>query len=331
MKTKRLHAWIVVTALLLSPILSLLPITISQATLPPVTNFAKVTVSTGYNSAATSIVLLSGHGAKLPATFPYPVVWWNATDYASPEDDPFVEIVSVTARSVDTLTVVRAQESTAASNHNTGGKTYRMILTLTKSMWDQIQTDIVAAGGGSLPPLSGTGSPEGVVTASVGRLFLRTDGAAGTTLYTKESGAGNTGWVAVLTSTNWALPGIIGATTPNVGVFTDLFAKRFIGTPCTLTYGVTVAIDATLGDLCTVTATNSTGFTISNPTNAVTGNWLAIQVKNTSGGVLGTITWDTLYKMASFTKPASGTHRTVTFRYNGTNWDEMNCSPEVPN
>lgn len=44
--------------------------------------------------------------------------------------------------------------------------------------------------------LQGTGSPEGVVTAGVGSLFVRTDGGAGTTLYVKESGAGNTGWVA---------------------------------------------------------------------------------------------------------------------------------------
>lgn len=43
---------------------------------------------------------------------------------------------------------------------------------------------------------SGTGSPEGVRTASVGSLYTRTDGGAGTTLYVKESGTGNTGWVA---------------------------------------------------------------------------------------------------------------------------------------
>lgn len=41
---------------------------------------------------------------------------------------------------------------------------------------------------------SGTGSPESVVTAPVGSMFLRTNGGAGTTLYIKESGAGNTGW-----------------------------------------------------------------------------------------------------------------------------------------
>lgn len=44
--------------------------------------------------------------------------------------------------------------------------------------------------------LTGTGSPETAVTASVGALFLRTDGGASTTLYVKESGTGNTGWVA---------------------------------------------------------------------------------------------------------------------------------------
>lgn len=43
---------------------------------------------------------------------------------------------------------------------------------------------------------TGAGSPEGAVTAPVGSLFTRTDGGAGTTLYVKESGAGNTGWVA---------------------------------------------------------------------------------------------------------------------------------------
>ena len=43
---------------------------------------------------------------------------------------------------------------------------------------------------------SGAGSPESAVTAPVGSLFIRTDGGASTTLYVKESGSGNTGWVA---------------------------------------------------------------------------------------------------------------------------------------
>jgi len=43
---------------------------------------------------------------------------------------------------------------------------------------------------------SGTGTPEGVVTAPVGSLYTRTDGGATTTLYVKTSGVGNTGWTA---------------------------------------------------------------------------------------------------------------------------------------
>ncbi len=43
---------------------------------------------------------------------------------------------------------------------------------------------------------SGTGTPEGVVTASVGSLYSRIDGVPGATLYVKETGAGNIGWVA---------------------------------------------------------------------------------------------------------------------------------------
>lgn len=42
----------------------------------------------------------------------------------------------------------------------------------------------------------GSGSPEGAVTAPVGAIYSRTDGGAGTSFYVKESGTGNTGWVA---------------------------------------------------------------------------------------------------------------------------------------
>lgn len=43
----------------------------------------------------------------------------------------------------------------------------------------------------------GTGSPESVVTAPVGSLFLRTDGSAGAVVYSKNSGTGATGWGAL--------------------------------------------------------------------------------------------------------------------------------------
>lgn len=44
--------------------------------------------------------------------------------------------------------------------------------------------------------LQGAGTPEGFVNAVVGSTYFRTDGAAGTSFYVKESGVAQTGWVA---------------------------------------------------------------------------------------------------------------------------------------
>ncbi len=108
-----------------------------------VKNFAKVEVSQGYDAAATSIVLDTDEGAKLPGPSTdgqFNLVWWNSTDFPDPADDPNREIVRCTARSTDTLTVVRDQEGSGASTKNEGGKTYHMILGLTKKMMDDIKT-----------------------------------------------------------------------------------------------------------------------------------------------------------------------------------------------
>lgn len=42
---------------------------------------------------------------------------------------------------------------------------------------------------------TGTGSPEGVVSANMGSLYLNLSGGASTTLYVKQTGTGNTGWI----------------------------------------------------------------------------------------------------------------------------------------
>jgi hypothetical protein len=110
--------------------------------LDAVNNFVKVTVSTGYNASATSIVLNSGQGALLPAA-PFNLTWWNSTDYSDPADDPNVEIVRVTNVSTDTLTITRATEGPVASNKNTAGKTYKMSQDITAAMIAAIAALIV--------------------------------------------------------------------------------------------------------------------------------------------------------------------------------------------
>ena len=77
--------------------------------------------------------------------------------------------------------------------------------------------------------LASSGSPEGVVTAPVGSLYLRTDGGTGTALYRKETGSGNTGWVAVSGSGGSAHMAVtvIGAQITSQGVtYTDMPAAE---------------------------------------------------------------------------------------------------------
>jgi len=50
-------------------------------------------------------------------------------------------------------------------------------------------------GAGQTVIAKGAGTPEGVITARPGSLYTNTSGGSGTTLYVKESGTGNTGWV----------------------------------------------------------------------------------------------------------------------------------------
>lgn len=112
-------------------------------------NFAKVTVSTGYGSGDISIVLATGAGAKLPQPSTdgaFNLVWWDSASYGDPSDDPNVEIVRVTARTTDTLTVIRGQEATPASNKNTSAHTYLMILGATAKMFTDIQSALASAG-----------------------------------------------------------------------------------------------------------------------------------------------------------------------------------------
>lgn len=94
-------------------------------------NFAVATLAaTLPDASTTTFTVASGHGLLLP-TVPFNAVAWNATDYASPDLDPTREIVRVTVIATDTLTVTRAQEGTTGATHNTGGKTYKLLATVT--------------------------------------------------------------------------------------------------------------------------------------------------------------------------------------------------------
>jgi hypothetical protein len=117
-----------------------------MSTLDARKNFAISSLATGIAIDATSLDVASGEGAKFPAPATdgaFNVVIWDGT-YNTPDEDANKEIVRVTARSTDTLTITRAQEGTSAGAHNTGGHTYKIMLSLTAKMVTDIETALDA-------------------------------------------------------------------------------------------------------------------------------------------------------------------------------------------
>ena len=90
-----------------------------------------------------------------------------------------------------------------------------------------------------------------------------------------------------------------------------------------LTYGTTIAPNITDGNIFEIRATDTVAYAISNPLNPIA-TTISFIIKNGSGGTMGTITWDTAFKLgAAFDKPADTKYRVITFAYNGTSWFEV--------
>lgn len=87
-----------------------------MANLQQFTNNAASTLNAGISSGATTIVLTSGGGSLFPALSGSQYFYGTLSNATN----TVLEIVKVTARTTDTLTVVRAQEGTSASAFSTG-------------------------------------------------------------------------------------------------------------------------------------------------------------------------------------------------------------------
>lgn len=107
-------------------------------------NFVKSQVSNGYSSTAEEIVVADISRFPDPGATGYNATYWDSTNYPDPSDDPNREVVRVTGKDsgTSTLTIVRAQEGTSASNKNTDGVVYMLIVALTAKMIDDIETAI---------------------------------------------------------------------------------------------------------------------------------------------------------------------------------------------
>ena len=82
-----------------------------------VTNNAFGTLNAGINSSVTTLVLVAGQGARFPTLAASDYFYATLIDTSNN-----LEIVKVTARSTDTLTIVRAQDGTTARAYATNDR-----------------------------------------------------------------------------------------------------------------------------------------------------------------------------------------------------------------
>lgn len=97
-----------------------------------------------------------------------------------------------------------------------------------------------------------------------------------------------------------------------------------------LTYSSSIAVNAEHGAVLTITATDTTAFTIQDPTNAFDGMELTFAITSAAGGSHGTITWGTSgtkFRLAggAWTAPAASKERSINFVYSNTDskWHEQ--------
>lgn len=96
------------------------------------------------------------------------------------------------------------------------------------------------------------------------------------------------------------------------------------GTVQILPYSASITPNPQAGEYMTLNVANTSAFTINAPAVHLNGARITFEILNSSGGAMGTITWDPAFKLAgAFTNPANDFRRTITFSFNGSNWVEI--------
>jgi hypothetical protein len=129
-------------------------------------------------------------------------------------------------------------------------------------------------------PYRGSGSPEGTVRAPVGSTYRRLDGSTGSSVYIKQSGTGNTGWLPIFggsaaVSASDTTPAVTaGKMTATAGALswtiTDFDGTLFDGQP------LTVLIDNSGSGA--VTIEHGSGINLDNAVDWTPGNKGALQL-----------------------------------------------------
>jgi hypothetical protein len=148
-------------------------------------NFAISSLAAGITAGDVALTVTTGDGTKFPAV-PFNATIWDATTYGSAYLDPNAEIVRVTGIAGDAFTITRAQESTAAAAHNTGGSTYKILagvsaLNMNKALdkTGDTMTGSLALSSGNLSVAAGTIGASGNISSSAGSMVANRRVAGG--------------------------------------------------------------------------------------------------------------------------------------------------------
>jgi len=205
-------------------------------------NNASATLASSISTSSTSITVSTGQGALFPAITAGTFFYATLTDSSNN-----LEIIKVTARTADIMTVTRAQEGTTARAYAAA---------------DKIELRITAAVMNNLVQLDGAQTITGVKTFSTAPTFSTALAvASGGTGVTTSTGTGS---VVLSTSPTLSSPILV---TPALGTPTALVGTNITGTAAGLTAG---------------TATNAVNLTTANFTITESGGVLLIKYAGTT-------------------------------------------------
>lgn len=118
----------------------------------------------------------------------------------------------------------------------------------------------------------------------------------------------------------------------NRGFQDIVFNTAEVQSQITLAYSASMTPDAALGNQFIITATNDSNFMINAPSNPTRGQRINIRIRNASGGSLGAVRWNAVFKMAYFKSPNNSYSADSDFIYDGKNWIQTGVqSSAVPN